>query len=116
MQDAARFRGLRLRDALYEARKRALDGLIADRLIAAAAVDAGVPADALMEREVARALVPVTDRDVDEWYRANTARLNGASLEQVSSKIREALEDQRRQEARDRFIERLKARNSFAEH
>jgi protein-disulfide isomerase len=109
VQDAARFRGLRLRDALYEARKRALDGLIADRLVAAAAGDAGVSADVLIEREIGRGLVPVTERDVDEWYRANTARLNGASLEQVSSKIREALEDQRRQEARDRFIERLRA-------
>ena len=113
-QDAARFRGLRLRDAIYEARKNALDALIADHLIAVEAARERLSAEALVEREVNATLVPVTDADVEGWFKANQARLNGTTLEAVSTKIRLGLEDQHRSEARSRFVDRLRSRASIS--
>jgi protein-disulfide isomerase len=112
-QDVGRFRGLRLRDAIYEARRTALDGLIADHLIAVEADRERLSREALVERGIAASFVPVTDADVESWFKANQARLNGATLESVSSKIRLGLEDQRRTEARSRFVDRLRSRASI---
>ena len=109
VQDSGRFRGLRLRDAIYEARKNAVETLIADWLIRADAKAADLSAAAIVDREVTRTAVAVTDRDVDEWYRANHTRVGGASLEQIAGKIREALEQQRRDEAKARYVARLRA-------
>ena len=114
VQDSGRFRGLRLRDAIYEARKNAVETLIADRLIQADAAAAGLSAAALVEREVARTLVPVTERDVADWYEANHTRVGGASLEQIAAKIREALEQQRRDEAKARYVARLRGATNVA--
>jgi Thioredoxin len=109
VQDSGRFRGLRLRDAIYEARKNAVETLIADWLIRADAKAADLSAAAMVDREVTRTAATVTDRDVDEWYRANHTRVGGASLEQIAGKIREALEQQRRDEAKARYVARLRA-------
>jgi len=114
VQDSGRFRGLRLRDAVYEARKNAVETIIADWLIETDARTAGLSAAALVEREVARTLIAVTDRDINEWYEANQTRVGGASLEQIAGKIREALEQQRRDEARGRYVARLRAATSVA--
>ena len=72
VQDSGRFRGLRLRDAIYEARKNAVETLIADRLIRADAAAADLSAAALVDREVTRTAVAVTDRDVDDCTRRTT--------------------------------------------
>lgn len=109
IQESGRFRGLRLRDAMYEARRLALETLVAERLIETDAARAGVTGAALLEREVARTVVSVTDRDVDEWYLANQSRVGGAAFEQVAEKIRQALQMQRREEAKARYVERLRA-------
>lgn len=114
VQDSGRFRGLRLRDAIYEARKKAVETLIADRLIQADAAKERLTAAAMVEREVARTLVPVTERDVADWYEANHTRVGGASLEQIAGKIREALEQQRRDEAKAGYVARLRTATSVA--
>lgn len=110
-QDAARFRGLRLRDAIYEARRAALDTIVADHLIEAEAAREGVPAATLLDRGIAETLTPVADADVAAWFTANQARLNGGTLEALAGKIRQALEETRRHEARTRFVDRLRARS-----
>jgi len=114
VQDSARFRGLRLRDAIYEARKNAIETLIADRLIQADAAKEHLTPATLVEREVARTVVAVTERDVADWYEANHTRVGGASLEQIAAKIREALEQQRRDEAKARYVARLRTATSVA--
>ncbi len=108
VQDAAAFRGMRLRDAIYEARKAALDTLIGEQLIADEAKRRGVPADTLVARESAATMVPVTDADVEGWFKANQARLNGATFDKVAPRIRDGLEQQRREEARTRLVDRLR--------
>jgi protein-disulfide isomerase len=109
-RDAGQFRGMRLRDALYESRRTALDSIVADRLIALEAARERQPAAAILERALKANMTPVTDADVQAWYTANQGRLNGAPLASLSARIREGLEQERRDEAREKFVERLKAR------
>ena len=116
VQESGRFRGLRLRDAIYEARRVALEALVAEQLIEADAKRAGVTAAALLEGELARTVVAVSDRDVAEWYQANQSRVGGAPLEQVADKIREALQLQRRDDAKARYVERLRAATEVRIH
>jgi protein-disulfide isomerase len=108
VQSSARFRGLRLRDAIYEARRAALDALVADDLIATEAARLHVLPAALVEREIAERLAPVSDAEVEAWFKANQARLNGAPLDTVAARIRQALEEANRSEARARFVDRLR--------
>jgi protein-disulfide isomerase len=109
-RDAGQFRGMRLRDAIYESRRMALDSIVADRLIAGAAARERQPAATILEREIKASMTAVTDADVKGWYTANQARLDGATFESVAARIREGLEQQRREEAREKFVERLKTR------
>ena len=53
-------------------------------------------------------MVPVTDADVEGWFKANQARLNGATFDKVAPRIRDGLEQQRREEARTRLVDRLR--------
>jgi protein-disulfide isomerase len=112
VQSSARFRGLRLRDAIYEARRAALDALVADDLIAREAARLHVLPAALVEREVAERVAPVSEAEVEAWFKANQGRLNGASLDTVAARIRQALEDTNRSEARARFVDQLRTRTT----
>ena len=105
-QPASNFGGARLSQALYVARRTVLDEMVGDRLIAAAAKTQGVTIDALLAREV-QAPVP-TPAEVEAWYKANPARVQGAPLDAVRTAIRDFLTNERRTAAREAFVDRLK--------
>ena len=108
---ASQFSGT-LQQALYESRRQVIDQLVADYLVELEGEARGIPADALFEQEVTRRALPVTESDVEAWYRANSQRVQGASLEQVSGTIRNLLTRERSQQAFDALLTRLKADHS----
>jgi SurA-like protein len=108
-QPASNFGSAKLSQALYEARRAALDDLVADRLIDAAAKTQGVERSALVEKEITAKVPAVSDSDVAAWYQANQGRLQGAPLEQVRQPIRAFLMQERMQAVRATLIDRLKA-------
>src|SRR5262249_61255758 len=75
--------GVKLSLALYDARRAALDDLIANRLIDDAARAQGMDRSALIEKEITTKVQTVTDADVNTGYEANKARVQGAPVEQV---------------------------------
>src|SRR5712691_4495663 len=79
----ANFGSVKLSVALYQARRLAVEELIADRLMDAAAKQQGISRSALVEKEITAKIRPVTDDDVGFWYQTNQARVQGAPLEQV---------------------------------
>src|SRR6266550_2297463 len=79
-QPASNFGSSKLSLALYEARRAALDEIVANRLIDAAAKAGGVDRAALIEKEITAKIPPVSDTDVTAWFQANQARLQGAPL------------------------------------
>src|SRR5689334_12564452 len=103
-QPASDFGSSKLIQALYSARRSALDDLIATRLFDAEAKAQKVERSALIEKEITSKIAPVSDAEIEQWYRANQARVQGASLEQVRAPIRAYLTQERMQTVRGQYL------------
>jgi protein-disulfide isomerase len=108
----ASFGSVKLAVALYQARRAALDELIADRLMDDAAKKQGLDRSALVEKEITSKIRPVSDDDVGFWYSTNQARVQGATLEQARQPIKAYLTEQRMQEVRERYLADLKSKTT----
>jgi protein-disulfide isomerase len=106
------FGGGKLFQVLYEARQAALDDIVANLLIDQEAKARGMERSKLIEQEIMARLSPPTDADIEEWYRANPDRVQGAKLEQVRAPIRALLAERRLALARDRYVDQLKSKTT----
>jgi hypothetical protein len=111
-QPVSNFGSAKLSQALYEARRAALDELVAARLIDEAAKAQGMERAALIEKEITAKVQAVSDADVAAWYQANQGRLQGAPLDQVRQPIRAFLTQERMQGVRTQYIDTLKAKTT----
>jgi protein-disulfide isomerase len=111
-QPAGNFGSVKLSQALYEARRIALDDLVSTRLLDGAAKAEGIDRPALVEREITSRIQPVTESDIAAWYQANQARVQGASLDQVRQPIRAFLIQERMQDVRAKYLDELKSKTS----
>jgi protein-disulfide isomerase len=102
------FGSMTLLQALYEARRAALDEIVGLRLIAADAKARGMDQTTVITTEITSKVQPVSEADITAWYNGNTERVQGATLEQVREPIRQLLSQQRLEVVRDRYVERLK--------
>jgi protein-disulfide isomerase len=109
-QPVANFGSVKLSQALYEARRAALDEIVANTLIDAAAKAQGIERTALIEKEITAKVPTVSDTEIANWYEANKGRLQGAPLEQVRQPIRAYLTQERMQDIRQEYVEGLKLR------
>lgn len=107
---ASNFESMKLAQALYEARRIALDEIVAGRLMDEAAKAQGIDRAALVEKEITSKVPQATDAEVEAWYQANQSRVQGASLEQVRQPIRTFLVQQRMQTVREAYLTTLKAK------
>ncbi len=105
---AGNFGNLPLSQAIYEARRAVLDEMIGNRLIEADAKSRNTDPAAIVQQEITAKIAQPTDQDVAAWYKANQERVQGATLEQVSSPIRSLLAQERTAEARRHYVDRLK--------
>ena len=111
-QPVSNFGSVKLSQALYEARRAALDELVAAKLIDEAARTQGIERAALIEKEITAKVQAVSDADVAAWYQANQGRLQGAPLDQVRQPIRAFLTQERMQGVRAQYIDTLKAKTT----
>jgi protein-disulfide isomerase len=111
-QPVASFGSVKLVQALYEARRAAIDEIVGTKLMDQEAKARGIDHATLVEKEIADKVAPVTDADVAAWYQVNQARLQGAPLDQVRAPIRAYLIQQRMQDARERYVDALKAKTT----
>jgi protein-disulfide isomerase len=100
--------GGKLSQALYDARRGALEELIASRLMDEAAKAQGIDRAALVEKEITSKVPAATEAEIAAWYQANQARVQGASLDQVRQPIRTFLTQERMQKVRAQYIDELK--------
>jgi protein-disulfide isomerase len=110
--DAGRFNGLRLQQALYEARLETIEQIINDHLIESEAKARGLSSAALIEQEVTSKLAPVQDAEIVTWYEQNPDRVRDTPLDNVRQPIRELLAAQRRQIALDRLVTGLRGKTA----
>lgn len=94
--------------AMYDGRKDALDEIIADSLIQAAAKTRGVTAEQYMQAEVGKRLKPLTDADVVTFYEQNQGQMQGRPLAEVGPSIRQYLDQQQRSSAQQAVIAELR--------
>ena len=102
--------GLKLSVALYEARRAALDEIVASKLFDAAAKAQGVERSALIEKEITAKVPAVTDTEIAAWYQSNQNRVQGAPLDQVRQPIRSLLTQDRMRVIREQYLDTLKAK------
>jgi protein-disulfide isomerase len=107
-EPAGNFGNARLVQALYQARRGALDEIIAARLIEIEAKARGLTADALVQREITGTVAAPTTQDIEFWYQTNPSAVQGRPLEQLREAIKALLNEQRLDAARTRFITALK--------
>ena len=111
-QPASNFGGGKLSQALYEARRAAIEDLVALKLMDQAAKDQGIDRSALIEKEITAKVPAVTDAEIAAWYKANQARVQGASLDQVRQPIRAYLTQERMQTIREAYLDTLKSKTA----
>lgn len=109
-QPVSNFGSMRLVDALYEARRVAIDDIINIKLIEREAAAQKVDVRALLDREITNKIVPPTDLDIATWYKANPQRVQGAAIEQVREPIRNLLMQERTQSVRQAYIDSLRSK------
>ena len=107
-QPANQFGNTRLVLAIYEARRNAVDDIVGEKLIEIEAAARGTTTPELIDKEISTKIQDVTEADVVAWYNANQSRVQGASLEQVKTPIRNLLIQQRSAIAYQSFVEQLK--------
>ena len=111
-QSASSFGSVKLSQALYEARRSALDDIVASLLLDQEAKARGVDRGVLVEKEITSKVPDVTDADVAAFYQANQARVQGATLDQVRQPIKNYLTQQRMQAVREQFLDTLRAKTA----
>ncbi len=99
---------MKLAQSLYDARKQALDQLIMEKLLGPEAKAKSVAVDKLLQDKIAEKVKPVTDGDIESYYKGNSARMGGKTLEQVSAQIKSFLVTQGETLARDGILAQLK--------
>lgn len=99
---------MKLAQSLYDARRAALDQVLMERLLGEDAAAQKITVDELILKRVAEKATPVTDADVEAFFKANSARMGGKTLEQVSPQIRNQLTTQKQNEARSSILTQLK--------
>jgi protein-disulfide isomerase len=102
----------RLSQILYEARRAAIDDIVANMLIDQEATTRGLERTVLIEQEIAAKVPAPTDAEVEAWYQANQERVQGAKLEQVRAPIRAVLMEQKARVVRDEWLDQLKKKTA----
>jgi len=109
-QVAGNFGSLTLAQAIYEARRGAVEELVGDLLVDAEAKTRGVSRVDLLKQEIENKVVPPSEIDVAAWYKAHPERVQGAPLEKVAEPIQALLLQERTRAAQSQFLDSLKAK------
>jgi protein-disulfide isomerase len=104
------FGTVRLSQAVYEARRSALNTIVGNLLLDAEAQKRGIDRQQLVDREITAKVASPTEAEIAQWYQANPGRVQNAPLDQVRTPIRNLLMQQRAESAREAFLETLAAK------
>jgi protein-disulfide isomerase len=109
-QPTGNFGAMKLLQALYEARRLAIDELVDDALLSQEAVSRKIEPPQLIEQEITSKVGVPTDDEAAVWYGQNQARLQGATLDQTRDAIKQFLMQQRTLAARREYLDGLRAK------
>lgn len=98
----------KLEEQIYDLKQRELDSLIAQRLFAQEAAKRRISVAALLDAEVTGKVSLVTEKEIEDFYQANKARMRGDETE-IRQKIRAFLQQQKLTARREAFVESLRS-------
>lgn len=99
----------RLRQEEYDIRRQALDELVAEKLVEAEAKKRGLSTEALLKKEVADKVEPLSPAAVLSIYEQNKPRFGSTPKDQAIARIREVLDQRAQAERRTAFGKELRA-------
>lgn len=99
--------------ALYDTRKKALDGLVSDYLLETEAQARGITKDELIDQEVTQKSQLPTAEQIQAFYDQNQAAMRGRTLEQTSAQIKRFLASQSRQAAMNTLLGSIRNKTSI---
>jgi protein-disulfide isomerase len=111
-QSTGSFGSVRLLQALYEARRIAIDQLVADALLNQEAAARKLDPAALVAQEITAKVALPTDDDAAVWFGQNQQRLQGATLDQTRDAIKAFLLQERTLTARQEYLDELRSKAS----
>jgi hypothetical protein len=97
---------------LYEARRQAIEELLADALLEQEAKTRGVSKEELVAQEIDAKLPEVSAEDVQTFFDQNRDRLGGQTLDQIGGQIREFLISRNGAVAKQKYIAGLRAKTT----
>ena len=97
-----------LEEQIYNLKRRRLDVLINEKLLAKEAAKRGLSVSALVDTEVTSKVSLVTEQEIENFYQVNKAQITGEEA-QVREKIRGYLQNQALQTRREAFIQSLRS-------
>jgi protein-disulfide isomerase len=103
----------RLQGQLYETKRRKLDELIENRLLAQEAARRSLSVDALLEAEVNSKLPAVTDEEVHTFFEANKKNIEGEEAAR-REEIRDYIRGQKQAARRKEFVDSLRQQAAVA--
>lgn len=99
---------LRLNTQIYTLKKRAVDALIDERLVAVEAAKRGLSRQELLQREVTDKAKTVTEEEIEAFYKAHKARLGNKPLDELRDRIVQQLQRTAQRERRQAFLQALR--------
>ena len=99
---------LQIRRQEYEAKSQALENLLNQKLLEAAAAKRGIAPAALLEQEADAKVTPTTDAEVEAVYTAQKDRIN-RPLAEVKGQIQQMLRQSKVEQAREAYLRTLRA-------
>lgn len=94
---------------LYDARRQAIEELLAEALLEDEAKKRGITAEELETQEIRSKVREVTPGDVEDFFNQNRTRIPpGQTLEQLSGQIREYLTARNQLSARENYLSALR--------
>ncbi|OGQ44869.1 MAG: hypothetical protein A3H42_02615 [Deltaproteobacteria bacterium RIFCSPLOWO2_02_FULL_46_8] len=100
--------GGRIAKQVYEMRKGALDDLIDQRLLEAAAAKKKVSVDELVKQEVEVAVTEPTDQEIQAIYDANKEHFGNEPFDKLKPQIANSLKQNRKNIQKEQFLAKLK--------
>jgi protein-disulfide isomerase len=99
-----------LRTQEYEVKRKALDSLIEQKVLEAAAKKKGLTNDKLIEQEVNSKIPDPSDAQLEGYYFG--LRVTSSPFEEIKPKLREAYKQAKLQEARQNYIKNLRTESN----
>ncbi len=111
LDESARAADATAYQALYDARKQALDLMISDRLLTLEAEAKEITKEQLINQEISQNFQPPTTEQVEAFYIENKASMRNQPLDKVNAQIQNFLANQSRQLAMKRLLASIKAKH-----